>query len=58
MRFQVLTVASIKMISGMLRRAVPSKLTDVSQALTASIIREIFQKTDVILVASFSRASG
>jgi len=40
LKFQVLTAACVKLLSsGMLRIVVSCKLTDVSEVLTASIIR-------------------
>jgi hypothetical protein len=41
MRSQVVTAASMKMTSGMLRCVVRHKITDVSEVLTASIIRAL-----------------
>jgi hypothetical protein len=43
-RFQVLTAANMKMSSGMLRRVVWKKITDVSEVLVASIIRTMMAK--------------
>jgi hypothetical protein len=55
-RFQVLTVASMsRLASGMLSRVVWQKLTDISEVLTASIIREMShssQKTVIFLISS------
>jgi hypothetical protein len=47
-RFQVLTAANMKILSsGMLHRVVSDKLTNVSEVLTASVIRAMTARRNI-----------